>query len=197
MGMRRSQQSHTDVEIGCYESGLKSVSSHSWLISLYMVWKSHCGRGRTESAVITQRPFVRALCAQRQWQVFGHLPPSPQVCRGQCKIPPNGLYRETKLFSLCLLWLVGNVILQILQNSHVISSYNLCSNKEWQLPTPRQGFYVLIYVLMSHQPSESRDVNNKLSFKIKAANYFLFERISICLFNHKEVKIYSTVSFRC
>jgi len=48
---------------------------------------------------------------------------------------------------------------------------------------------------MSYLSSENRDVKNRLCVKIKAENVF-FEMISVCLFNHKQVKIYSTVSFR-
>lgn len=130
--MHRSHQSHTDVEAGCYESGLKSVSSHSWLISLYMVWKTYCGRKENRKYYYNSKTFCLCSLGIDAVASFGHLPPSPQVCRGQCKIPPtyNGLYRDRSLFYLCLLWLVRNVILQILQNSHLISSYNLCSNKE-------------------------------------------------------------------
>lgn len=48
---------------------------------------------------------------------------------------------------------------------------------------------MLIYTLMSHQSSENRDANNKLCFKIKAANDFV--KGLVCLFNHNEIKIYN------
>lgn len=55
---------------------------------------------------------------------------------------------------------------------------------------------MLIYTLMSHQSPEHRDVNHKLSLKIKAAMEFLFQRISISLFKDKDVKIYSIASLK-
>lgn len=48
---------------------------------------------------------------------------------------------------------------------------------------------MLIYTLMPHQSSENRDANNKLRFKIKAANDFV--KGLVCLFNHNEIKIYN------